>query len=229
MAIRVLGICATPVRGETNTEILLEATLKAARAGGSDVITEIIRLADLNIESGCTHCNWCLSKQTEGRVCAINDDMTTVYSRIMPADALVFATPVYIGRMSWLLAAMIDRLRALLEGRHYGMRGPWGGILADKVVAGCSVAWFRHGGVETSLLTILITAAMCGWIPVTAGMGFGVGGVSAAPPGHDGACRDDRYAMQSARSVGAALVRMARIIKAGKEILREAPAYVGLR
>ncbi|MFH1640253.1 MAG: flavodoxin family protein [Chloroflexota bacterium] len=230
MVVRILGICATPLKGETNTEILLQATLDAARSEGKDVATEVIRLADLNIKSGCTHCNWCLTRQTADKICAINDDMDkVVYRKIIEADALVFATPVYIGRMSWLLTAMIDRLRALLEGRYYGGWGPYGGAIADKVVTGCSVAWFRHGGVETALLNIMITAAMCGWVMVTAGMGFGVGGVSAAPPGKTGACRDDRYAMSSARSVGTALARMTRIIKAGKEVLRDAPAYVGLR
>ncbi len=230
MPIKVLGICATPVKGETNTEILLQATLAAARAEGNDIETEVVRLADLKIESGCTHCNWCLSGQTKDKICAIDDDMEpAVYHKIMQADAIVFATPVYIGRMSWLLAMVIDRLRALLEGRYYGRRGPYGGVLADKVVTGCSVAWFRHGGVETSLLSIMITAAICGWIPVTAGMGFGVGGVSASPQGQTGACKDDKYAMASAQNVGAALARMARIIKAGKEVLREAPAYISLK
>ena len=230
MAIRILGICATPVKGETNTEILLKATLDAAKAEGNDVETQVIRLADLDIKSGCTHCNWCLSNQTEDKFCAIGDGMNSVvYHRIIEADALVLATPVYIGRMSWLLTAMIDRLRALSEGRYYGERGPFGGIMVDKVVAGCSVAWMRHGGVETALLNILITAAMYNWIPVTAGMGFGVGGVSAAPLGETKAVRNDKYAMTSAKKVGTALARMTRIIKAGKEMLRRSPAYVGLK
>lgn len=227
MAIKVLGVVGTPVKGETNTEILCQAVLDGAKAQGDDVEVEIVCLAEMKIIAGCTHCNWCLEKQTAGKFCSQNDDITkSVYHKVVEADALVLATPVYIGRLSWLMAAFIDRLRALAEGRYYGIRGPLGGVLMDKVVTGASVAWIRHGGVEMALMSLMQMAAIMGSIYVTAGFSFGAGGVSAAPLGEYGAVRKDQFAMRNAHNTGARLVQVARIVKAGKEALRYTPAYV---
>jgi len=226
MTIKVLGIVATPVKGDTNTEILCQAVLDAAMAQGDDVQIEVIRLSEMNLKAGCTHCNWCLERQTPERHCAIDDDMKIIYPKLIETDTLVLASPVYIGRMSWLLAEFIDRLRALGEGRYYGIRGPYGGAMADKVMTSCAVAWVRHGGVETALLSMQWLANILGGVYISGGFGHGVGGVSAAPLGHYGAVKDDKLAMASARAVGKEIVRMTRIIKAGKDALRLVPAYV---
>ncbi|RLI05118.1 hypothetical protein DRO26_03135 [Candidatus Bathyarchaeota archaeon] len=231
MGIKIFGICGTPVKGETNTEVLLKAVLNSAvEAGkryGEKVETDFVRLADLKITSGCTHCNWCLQLQTADRFCSIKDDMEKIYPKIVEADGLVFATPVYISSISWLFAAFVHRLRALAEGRYYGVRGPYGGILKDKVVVGCSVAWVRHGGVETTLINILQICGILGFIPILSpGFGYGVGGVSAAPLDKLFGVKDDRIAMASAANYGSEMVRLIRIIKAGKQALREMPAYI---
>ena len=232
MTIKILGVCGTPVREETtNTDILLTAILDAAKEAGERfgerVEIDHIRLAHLKISSGCTHCNWCLNYQTADKFCAIKDDMEKVYPKVVEADGLVLATPVYISSISWLFAMFIHRLRALAEGRYYGVRGPLGGALKDKLVVPCSVAWVRHGGVETTLINIVQICGILGMIPVlTAGFGYGVGGVSAAPLGKVGAVKDDTFAMANARNYGYELVRLIRIIKAGKQALREVPAYI---
>jgi multimeric flavodoxin WrbA len=226
MALKVLGVVTTPVKGETNTEFLCQAVLDGAKAEGEDVETELIRLADVKIVSGCDQCNWCLLRQTPERFCSKNDDMEMIYPKLIEADAWVIATPVYIGRMCWLTAAFIDRLRALAEGRYYGLRGPLGGVMFNQVVTSASVAWVRHGGVETAQISVMFAAGIYGWLYVTAGFGFGAGGVSAAPLGEYGAVRKDRFAMRNARDTGARLVQVARIVKAGKQALRYVPAYV---
>ena len=226
MLIKVLGICGTPVKGETNTEILLRATLDAARGQGDDVQTDMVLLADKKITTGCDHCNWCLQLQTADKFCAKNDDMNEIYPKVVEADVLILATPVYIGRLSWLAASFVDRLRALAEGRYYGIRGPLGGILKEKLFGCCSVAWLRHGGVEGAQLSMIQGALVVDMIVVSGGFQFGAGGVSAAPLGQTGAVKNDRFAMASAQSLASRLVEVSRLLKAGREALRYMPAYI---
>ena len=112
MAIKVLGVCCTPVKGETNTEILLQAALDAAKQGADDVEIELVRLGEKKIQSGCIHCNWCLQRQTADKFCAFKDDMSNeIYAKVVDAGALIVATPVYIARLSWLAASFMDRRR----------------------------------------------------------------------------------------------------------------------
>jgi multimeric flavodoxin WrbA len=236
MEIKVLGVCGTPVnrkvaKGPTNTEVLLARVLDSCKQQGSDVITDAIFLGEDKFKEGCDQCNYCLVKQTEDKFCAKNDVMTNVYyAKVRDCDAMVIATPVYIGRMSWVVAAFIDRLRALAEGKYYGFRAEGGPNLKDKVLGVASVAWYRHGGVETAMFTTLFcTAGIFGMVPVTsgparkayAGFGWGAGGMSIGGMGELANVKNDEYAMTSADDLGLRLVEMARIIKAGKEALKK--------
>lgn len=105
MEIRVVGVCGTPVRrkmakGPTNTEVLLTAVMDSAKEQGN-VHTDILWLAEDGFSQGCDHDNWCLLKQTEDKICAKNNVMTNkYYAKVRDCDALIIATPVYIGRMS---------------------------------------------------------------------------------------------------------------------------------
>ena len=241
MEIKVLGVCGTPVKrkvakGPTNTEVLLDKILDSAREQGSDVTTDAIFLGEDGFCTGCDQDNWCLLKQSPDRpdkFCSKNDVMSNVYyPKIRDADALVISTPVYIGRMSWVTAAFIDRLRALAEGKLYGFRAPGGSNLKDKVLGVTAVAWYRHGGVETTLFTTLYcTAGIFGMVPVTAGpsskatgFGYGAGGMSIGGMEDLANVKNDEYAMLTAQNLGKRVVEMARIIKAGKEALAKGQA-----
>ena len=101
MEIKVLGVCGSPIQGG-NTETFLEEVSKAAEGTG-DVKTELISLAGREIRD-CRHCNWCLTKQVEGKFCSQNDDMAEIYAKVLQADGLLLASPVYIGRLSGYLA-----------------------------------------------------------------------------------------------------------------------------
>ena len=239
MEIKVLGVCGTPVKrkvakGPTNTEVLLDKILDSAKEQGSDIITDAIYLGEDDFREGCDQDNWCLMKQTEDKFCAKNDVMSNVYyPKIRDCDALIIATPVYIGRMSFVVAAFIDRLRALAEGKYYGFRAPGGSNLKDKVLGVGAVAWYRHGGVETALWTTLYcTSGIFGMVPVTAGpatraysgFGYGAGGMSIGGMEELANVKNDEYAMLSAQNLGKRVVEMARIIKAGKEALAKGSA-----
>lgn len=58
------------------------------------------------------------------------------------------ATPAYVARVSGHLAKVMDRLRACAFGNVYE------GKHKDTVGGALAVGWIRHGGIETSLLSI---------------------------------------------------------------------------
>jgi multimeric flavodoxin WrbA len=217
---KILGICGTPVKGKTNTGYLTEMIMDACKEQGDDVETEIIRLADKKIAGGCNHCNWCLKHQTKEKICAQRDDWSEEIShRIVESDALVWATPVYLMRMSWLMTSYIDRHRAFLEGRHYGIRGPEkNGVHKNKPLLAAAVAWDNHGGIETTQQVLCQTAICLGMIPVAGFLSLGVPGVSAAPLGELGAVRKDPDAIRGAKLGAKRLVEFTRMIKRAKEV-----------
>lgn len=157
MTIRLVGVCGSPIAGG-NTEILLERALDIARSL-DDVEAEMVTLAGKEI-GDCRHCNWCTRKQEEGRFCVQGDDMDPIYPKVLETDALILASPVYIGRLSGHLAAFMDRLRAFIHGNMYR------GRLTDKVGGAMAVGWFRHGGLETALQSILVGFMTYQMIPV---------------------------------------------------------------
>jgi len=155
--IRVLGVSGSPIK-DGNTEILLQRALEFA--GSLDgVTTDMVSLAEKKIED-CKHCNWCLAKQKEGKPCLIEDDMREIYPLVLEADAFLLASPVYIARLSGYMAAFIDRLRPFAHGNYYKDR------LEDKVGGALCVAWVRHGGLETALLSIIYGFMSFHMIPV---------------------------------------------------------------
>ncbi|MFH1091108.1 MAG: flavodoxin family protein [Pseudomonadota bacterium] len=142
---QIVGLSASPVK-DSNAHLFLKQALEPHLARDDAQIT-LIEAGQLRIED-CTHCNHCLLKQTPDRLCSVEDDMLQIYQALIPADALILATPVYFGRLSGYMARIIDRLRAV----HYGQA--CAGRMKNKVGAGLAVAWYRHGGLETTLMTL---------------------------------------------------------------------------
>jgi len=79
------------------------------RAAGHEL--EVIRLADRAID-GCRECFAC-QKQADEPGCAVRDDMQDIYPRILRADLVVFASPVFCWGFTAQLKAAMDRLYAL--------------------------------------------------------------------------------------------------------------------
>jgi multimeric flavodoxin WrbA len=85
-----------------STQILSEAFAKGAEEAGHEV--EIIQVADANVNpcTGCVACGY------EGP-CVQKDGMEELRSKILKADMLVFATPLYYYGMTAQLKTIIDR------------------------------------------------------------------------------------------------------------------------
>jgi multimeric flavodoxin WrbA len=217
MQINVLGICGSPVKGG-NTEAFLAECLKASEAEG-DVETKLISLAGKNIKD-CRHCNWRWKKQEENKFCVQQDDMQEIYEAMLEADAVLFASPAYIGRLTGYMACMTDRLRAFIFGNIYH------GRLKNKVGGALTVAWGRNSGLETTLLSLMSAIFILEMIPVVPlhgpGSIFGAAGVS-SEGGTGKFNREDKlgvlkdeYGLTGARGLGKRIVEVTRLLKAGE-------------
>jgi len=112
---KVLGIHGSPRRGG-NTELLLKEFLRGCMDGGAEV--EEVFLRELKI-SPCLEIYAC--KKTGE--CPIQDDMKPLYQKLVDADILAVASPVFFFAVSAHLKAMIDRCQALWA-RKYLLRQP---------------------------------------------------------------------------------------------------------
>lgn len=97
-------ILSGSVRKKGNTELLAEAFAEGARQKHE---VEIISAADYQVRP-CIGCNSCF--QREGHMCFQQDDMQKIYPKLMEADVIAAASPVYFYGISAQLKAIVDRL-----------------------------------------------------------------------------------------------------------------------
>jgi multimeric flavodoxin WrbA len=107
---KVLGILGSPRRGG-NSEILMKAFLQGAKEGGAEV--EELLLRDHKI-SPCLEIYHCFKDGT----CPIKDDMRDLYDKLLAADVVVLASPVFFYGVSAQAKAFIDRTQALWARRY---------------------------------------------------------------------------------------------------------------
>ncbi|MGD0277396.1 MAG: flavodoxin family protein [Syntrophales bacterium] len=102
---KILAFNGSPRAGRGNTDKILNPFMEGARTAGAE--TEILYLKELDIKEcqGCYACHMI----TPG-VCAIRDDMTGITEKILDADVLVFATPLYVFTVSAYMKALLDRM-----------------------------------------------------------------------------------------------------------------------
>jgi multimeric flavodoxin WrbA len=112
---KVLGLSGSPRKGG-NTELLLEEALKGAAMEGAEV--DRIRLAEYNI----TPCKECLACFQDGS-CIIADEMQEIYPRLVEADIIILASPIFFYGVTAWAKALIDRAQALWA-RKYILKDP---------------------------------------------------------------------------------------------------------
>ena len=106
----VLGIMGSP-RRESNTEMLLDKALGGAREAGAEV--EKVLVSKLKI-SPCLEIYAC---RKDGN-CAIKDDMQLLYKKLLEADHVIFASPMFFYGVTSQAKAAIDRCQALWVRKH---------------------------------------------------------------------------------------------------------------
>lgn len=105
---KILILSGSPRHGG-NSDMLCDQFIKGAQENGHDVEKYII--ADHKI-AWCTGCYYC---QTHDGECAKKDDMEQLMPKILEADMLVFASPVYMYSISAQLKTVFDRMVAKYE------------------------------------------------------------------------------------------------------------------
>ncbi|MDI6853180.1 MAG: flavodoxin family protein [Deltaproteobacteria bacterium] len=108
---KIIGIWGSPRKGG-NSELLLNAFLEGAREAGAEV--ERIALRELKI-SPCLEIYHCFKDGT----CPIKDDMLPLYDKLLAADVVALASPIFFYSLSAQAKAMIDRTQALWSRRYH--------------------------------------------------------------------------------------------------------------
>ncbi len=102
---KVLGIMGSP-RRQSNTEILLDRVLAGVKETGAEV--EKVVVSGLKVHP-CMEIYACLK---DGK-CAIKDDMQWLYGKLLEADHIVFASPIFFYGLTSQAKAIVDRCQAL--------------------------------------------------------------------------------------------------------------------
>ncbi|MFH1954423.1 MAG: flavodoxin family protein, partial [Pseudomonadota bacterium] len=121
---KILALSCSP-RKQGNTAIMLEEALKGAEHEGSEI--ELFSVSGKEIKP----CDGCWSCVRKG-VCHINDDMQTLYDKLIEADGIIFGTPIYFYSMAAQAKTILDRTLALNQPER-SLANKVGGVV---VVAG---------------------------------------------------------------------------------------------
>jgi len=116
MGKRVLVFKGSP-RENGNSSTLADKAAEGAKAAGAEV--EVFSLHTLDIHP-CDACDTC----KETGVCVLRDDMQALYPKLIQADSIVIATPIYWFTMNAQTKLFVDR--------WYGLEGPSGNPLKGK-------------------------------------------------------------------------------------------------
>ena len=99
-------VISTSLRAGSNSNMLADKFAEGARSAGNEV--EKISLTGKNIQ----FCKGCFACQKLGR-CVIKDDVNDITAKVLEADVVVWATPIYYYEMSGQMKTLIDRMNAM--------------------------------------------------------------------------------------------------------------------
>lgn len=102
MAKNVLILSSSPRRGG-NSDLLCDEFARGAAEAGNDV--EKVFLGD-KVVGYCTGCSMC---SLHNKPCPQQDDASGIIGRMLAADVIVLATPIYFYAMSGQLKTFLDR------------------------------------------------------------------------------------------------------------------------
>ena len=154
--LKILGIAAGPRKGG-NSDTLLQRALLGAESLGAR--TEEIYLSDFQI-TPCTECNHCFA----GGSCNVVDDFQPIIGKVLNADRIIFATPVFFMTVTAQAKLLIDRCQCLWV-RHNRLHRPIVGRsgidrLAAVIAVGGSRSRNMFDSVRWTMQTWLDTLGM---------------------------------------------------------------------
>lgn len=99
-------VISTSMRKGGNSDMLAREFARGAEESDNEV--EVISLIDKEI----AFCRGCLACQKTGR-CVIHDDADVIAGKMLTADAIAFATPIYYYEMCGQMKTLLDRANPL--------------------------------------------------------------------------------------------------------------------
>jgi multimeric flavodoxin WrbA len=108
--LRVLGIMGSP-RIKGNTDLLLDEALKGAQSQGAEMeklIVDKLKIAPCREYYGCLR---------DGN-CVIRDDMDDIYPKLLEAEGIIVASPMFFYGLTSQVKALIDRCQALWARKY---------------------------------------------------------------------------------------------------------------
>jgi len=227
--VRILAIQGSHHK-DRNTDFALRSAIEAAEQMGDWIETEVIYLSKLRINQ-CTASMNCYFNATYEMPCpdhGPNDDLNKnrIIQKMIEADALLVASPVYFGTVSGKLKALMDRTVMCCHGSSVPTLS---GKLENKVGGAIAVARAPHGGVELTLNAIYMWMINHDMIVVGPGMyppagcitGGGAYEMLATNVRASDAIRSDIYGMRSIRHVGKRVAEVATYMKLGRKPAEE--------
>ena len=99
-------VISTSLRAGSNSDMLAHKFAEGAKASGNEVETVSLRGKEIRF------CVGCLSCQRTG-ACVFNDDVPAIMDKVLHADVVCWATPIYYYEMSGQMKTLIDRMNAM--------------------------------------------------------------------------------------------------------------------
>jgi len=99
---KVLLLSASPRKGG-NSDILCDEFMRGAVEAGNKAEKIFLREKNINYCTGCGTCSFL------GKPCPQKDDMAKILDKLIEADVIVMATPVYFYTMDAQMKTLIDR------------------------------------------------------------------------------------------------------------------------
>ncbi len=115
----ILAIMGSPRKGG-NSDLLLDEFLRGVEEGGGEF--EKLSVGDLKISP----CREILACEKDGE-CVIKDDMNSVYEKLLEAEKIVIAAPIFFYGFPAHFKALIDRCQVLWVRKHLLGVEPAGG------------------------------------------------------------------------------------------------------
>ena len=104
---KIMAFNGSP-RKKWNTAILLEEALEGAASQGAE--TNIVHLYDLHFK-GCISCFACKTRGGKSYgTCAVQDDLTPIFTEVKKADAIILGSPIYFGDVTGEMRSFLERL-----------------------------------------------------------------------------------------------------------------------
>ena len=130
MDIKKIVIIAGSPKQDGNTAALVEWFCESARSAGA--VTEVINAAGLDGNGGCISCRACQKQETYG--CVLKDGISSAVGKMIGADVIIMATPLYFFSASAQIKSVVDRMfslykwdndagamKTILQGKTFGL------------------------------------------------------------------------------------------------------------